>query len=212
MTARIGRTSAPARLIFAQMAQKSPPRPVGFFFGNNGDTLVEASPVCGAAHSAKPLLNLPTWTWPNGSKTWHASAKNASHVTNLRFDPNQPMVATYFSRSLRSWMRKRIKSVRVVKPHFSRTSSQHVDESKEHSKNGWVATSLFGARGSYRAACSRCVNDDRRPVSGACETIPRPANLFSAPRRSIYLQRSGRLVRLLAGATEVRKLRAARTG
>ena len=89
MSARIGRISAPARLIFAQMAQKSPASPAGFFCGDDGGTSAEASPVSAAAHAAEPPLNLPTCTWPNERKSWHASAKNASHVAISRFDRNQ---------------------------------------------------------------------------------------------------------------------------
>jgi hypothetical protein len=39
---------------------------------------------------------LPTCTWPNESKSWQASAKNASHVTLPRFARNQPIAATWF--------------------------------------------------------------------------------------------------------------------
>jgi len=92
--ARIGTISVPARLMFAQMAQKSPERPVGFFCGDDGGTSTAASPVSAAAHAAEPPLNLPRWTWPNESNSWHASAKNASHTTTPRFDRNQPMAAT----------------------------------------------------------------------------------------------------------------------
>ena len=60
--ARIGRTSVLARLMFAQMAQKSPARPVGFFCGEDGGTSAEAFPLSAAAHAAEPPLNLPTWT------------------------------------------------------------------------------------------------------------------------------------------------------
>src|SRR5262245_26026069 len=63
MSARIGRISVPARLIFAQMAQKSPANPAGFFCGDDGGTPAEASPVSAAAHAAEPPLN-----------SWHASA------------------------------------------------------------------------------------------------------------------------------------------
>jgi len=69
MIARIGRTRVFARLMFAQMAQKSPARPVGLFCGDDGGTSAEASVLSAAAHAAEPPLNLPTWTWPNESKS-----------------------------------------------------------------------------------------------------------------------------------------------
>jgi len=89
MIANIGTISVPARLIFAQIAQKSPARPIGFFCGGDGGRSVEEPPVSTAAHAAELPLNLPTCTWPNESKSWQASAKNASHVTTPRFDRNQ---------------------------------------------------------------------------------------------------------------------------
>src|SRR5215813_1049390 len=67
--ARIGRTSVLARLMFAQMAQKSPARPVGFFCGDDGGTSAETSPLWAAAHAAEPPLNLPTCTWPNENRS-----------------------------------------------------------------------------------------------------------------------------------------------
>jgi hypothetical protein len=67
--ARIGSTSVLTRLIFAQMAQKSPARPAGFFCGDDGAVSAAASPVSAAAHAAEPPLNLPTCTWPNERKS-----------------------------------------------------------------------------------------------------------------------------------------------
>src|SRR5215470_16705600 len=56
--ASIGRIRIAARAIFAQMAQKSPASPTGFFCGDG--TSAEASLVSVAAHAAEPPLNLPT--------------------------------------------------------------------------------------------------------------------------------------------------------
>jgi hypothetical protein len=52
-----------------QGAQKSPARPVGFFCGEDGGTSAAAFPLSAAAQAAEPPLNLPTWTWPNDSKS-----------------------------------------------------------------------------------------------------------------------------------------------
>src|SRR6266446_1879946 len=85
----------PARLMSVQMAQKSPECPIGIFCGDDGATPAETSLFSAAAHAAEPPPNMPTCTWPNASKNWQANAKNASQVTTLRFDRNQPMVATH---------------------------------------------------------------------------------------------------------------------
>jgi hypothetical protein len=69
MLARIGRISVLARLTFAQMAQKSPARPVGFFWGGDGGASAEAFPLRVAAHAGEPPLSWPTCTWPNESKS-----------------------------------------------------------------------------------------------------------------------------------------------
>jgi hypothetical protein len=91
--ARIGRISVPARLILAQMAQKSPARPVGFFCGGDGERSAAASPTSVADQAVEPTPNWPAWTWPNDSTSWQASAKNANQTTTPRFDRNQPMAA-----------------------------------------------------------------------------------------------------------------------
>src|SRR5258708_40283177 len=89
MFARIGRTSVLARLTFAQMAQKSPARPIGFFCGEDGGTSAAAFPLSAAAHAAEPPLNLPTWTWPKESKSYPANAKTYAHATHPHLDRNQ---------------------------------------------------------------------------------------------------------------------------
>ena len=59
IVARIGTIIVPARLILAQMAQKSPAGPVEFFCGDDGETSVEASRVSAAAQAVEPLPNWP---------------------------------------------------------------------------------------------------------------------------------------------------------
>src|SRR5271169_1855904 len=74
-------TSAPAKLMLAQIAQKSSPRPFGFFWrGEVGRSASATFP--GAAATALPaaaaiaqLLELPAkrsrWPWPKESTNWH---------------------------------------------------------------------------------------------------------------------------------------------
>jgi hypothetical protein len=91
MIARTGRTSVLARLMFAQIAQKSPAGPDGFFCGEDGVPSAEAFPLSAAAQAGEPMLSSPTCTWPNESTSWQANAKNANHATPPRFDRNQPI-------------------------------------------------------------------------------------------------------------------------
>src|SRR5271168_2391129 len=84
----VGATSAPATLMLAQIAQKSSPRPFGFFW--RGEVGRSASLIfSGAVATAFPaaaataqLLELPAkrsrWPWPKESTNWHASANSAS--------------------------------------------------------------------------------------------------------------------------------------
>src|SRR5271154_6837810 len=85
--------------MLAQMAQKSSPRPDGFFW--RGDVGRSASVTFpGAAATKLPaaaaiaqLLALPAkrsrWTWPKESTNWHVSANSASDATLSLCDRNQ---------------------------------------------------------------------------------------------------------------------------
>jgi hypothetical protein len=78
MIARVGRTRVWARLTFAQMAQKSPARPVGVFCGGDGGASAEAFPLRAAAPAGEPPLSRPTCTWPITQKLTRQRKKRLS--------------------------------------------------------------------------------------------------------------------------------------